>query len=358
MLAIAALAIISIAGASIYSSRARALPGDEPVAKVNGSPVTVTEFKRELERQRSSVIDYFHRTYGAKIDSHFWKAEFNGENPERTLKQRVMKEIVRIKVELELFRQHGLIQGISHVDLIREMDKENERRLNAVRAKQPVYGPVQLDEMAFMNIYLSKRRNELKEKLSEDELKVDDEDLKHHYEQIKDQMFANEDRVRFEKLTITYKDAGSGSDEGRWKKNSRFGMDTAKRLADQGKELAEVAKELQGGDGTPVVRTTEEELNGNTAGTYFKFQPALYSILTGGLQTGQISPVIDEAAQGEYVLIKVTGRDASGYKSFEENSHNVWNRYMDAAYSTYLNKLVEEARVNIYSKAWNEISLR
>lgn len=358
LLVLAALAVMAVAGLSVYVSHTGAAPEAELVARVNGSPVTALEFKREMERHRAVIIEAFQRTYGAKVDNRFWQAEFNGENPETTLKQRALKSIVRIKVELELARRHGLIQGTTYNDLLREMDKENERRLAAVRAKQPVYGPVPLDEPSFMNIYMSKRRIELKEKLSLDELKAGDEVLKRHYEEMKDPLFVSGGKVRFENITVPYQDTGSGNEDSRWKEQAQAGMDTAKQLTEQGHSLAEAAKKLQGGEGAPVARYTEEELNNPTASAYYKFQPALYSMLTGGLPTGQISPVIDEASQGEYHLIKITGREASGYKSYDEVSSQVWSSYMDAAYSAYLDRLVEEARVDLYPEAWDEVTMR
>lgn len=358
LLALTALGMLAVGAVFVYSSGTAAVPDAELVAQVNGSPVNAVEFKRELERHRAEVIEGFHRTYGAKVDSDFWHADFNGQNPEEALKQRALKELVRTKIELELFRRHGLIEGTSYGDLIREMEKENERRLAAVRAKQPVYGPVPLDEPSFMNIYISKRRNELKEKLSEEELAAGVEDLKRHYEEIKDTLFVSEGKVRFEKISVSYKTAVSGNDGGRGKEQAQATLDMARLLADQGKSLAEAAKELPGGGGTVAVRYTEEELNSQTAGAYYKFQPALYSVLSSGLPVGRISPVFDEAAQGEMVLIKVIGRETGGYKSYEDQTRQVWSSYMDAAYSAYVDRLVDEAHVDIYPKAWDKISVR
>ncbi len=356
-LAIAALAGMVIAAISIWSSRAGAVPEEEPVAVVNDSPVTAVEFMREAERQRASVIDYFYRTYGAKMGHHFWESAFNGENPETALKERTLKEIVRTKVELELFQEHGLIHGTSDADLIRELEKENERRRAAIRANQPVYGPVHLDEAAFRDIFISKTRGELKEKLSRNELVANDDTLMRHYEAIKDPMLISEGTVRFDKLTVSYKDTGSGDGDGRSKDRVRAEMADAKRLADQGMELAEAAKELWVGVGASVAGYTEEELNNRTAGAYYKFQPALYALLTGGLPDGRVSPVIDEAAQGSYVLVRITDREAGGYRSFEESRSQVESSYRDTAYSAYLNRLVEAARVDLHPQAWKALRL-
>ncbi|MFK7693089.1 hypothetical protein [Paenibacillus sp. HJGM_3] len=351
--------LIPVAGILFYYALTGSNSNRAPVAEVNGSPISVTEFKRELARQRAAVIDYYYRTYGAEYGGDFWRRDYNGEIPEDTAKERALKEIVRIKLELELAKQHGLIQGTSYDDLIREMDKENKRRLAAAKAHEPIYGPVQLDERAFMDYYISKLRNELKEKLSEDELSVSDEELKRQYELVKDTLLKNEDRIKFEALSVSYKnnERSSGTID-QQKQTAKKLMDAIKPLLDQGKEMEEAAKELKAGSEAPAIRHTEEEFNDHTARTFFKSQPVLYSILAGNLGTGQVSSVFDEAAQGEYVLIKVLERETNGYKSFDENTRNVWNRYMDTAYTAFLNKLVDDARVHVYTTKYDKITLQ
>lgn len=357
LLALAGLAvIIAIAGVSIYSLRAGVWPEAEPVAKVNGSPVTVTEFKRELERQRASVIDYFHRTYGADYSKDFWKTDYDGENPEGLLKQRALENLVKVKVELELAKSKGLIQGTGYDDLIREMDKENKRRLAAIKSHIPVYGPDQLDEDAFMRYYLSNLRNELKEKLAEDELKPTDKELQLHYEKVKEQFLAGEDTTQFEKMSVSYKD--DTIDTSGWQKQTAAKlMESAQLLLEQGMEMSEAASILQAGPDRVVIRYTKEELSDNTAGTYFKSQPVLYSLLQGGLESGEISPVIDEPAQGEYSLVRITGREERGYKSYEENRDNVLNSYMGTTYTEFINQLTSDAQINVRANQYDRITL-
>jgi hypothetical protein len=55
-------------------------------------------------------------------------------------------------------------------DLIRSWRMRMNGDRQAIEAKLHVYGPVRLDEGTFINVYLSKLRNELQEKLSEAEL--------------------------------------------------------------------------------------------------------------------------------------------------------------------------------------------
>ncbi|MGG1514404.1 hypothetical protein ABE504_03255 [Paenibacillus oryzisoli] len=354
----AILAVISISSLSIYLTLAGRLSDRALVAEVNGSPVTVKAFRSELERQRASVIDSFRRLYGAEYGSHFWQTSYNGETPEAAVKKKALDEIVKFKVELELAEQHGLVQGTSDEDLQREMDKENGQREAALKANRPIYGPVQLDESAFRNVYISKLRINLKEMLSESELKASDEELKRYYEQVKDTQFIDEDRIRFQKISVSYRDAQSGGSGDQQKQAAKKRLDAIRQRADQGIPMSEAAKVQQADSAGHSIRYTEEELNANTAGSYFKTQPTLFSILAGGLQAGEISGVFDEAILGEYVFIQITGREASGYKSFDKAENDVRKSYVDTAYSAYLTKLADEAKVEINPKNYDRIVMQ
>jgi hypothetical protein len=351
------LTVLPVAAAVCFYASA-GVPSDQaPVAEVNGSPVTTKEFRRVLARQRAPVIDYFYKTHHAKYGRHFWEMDYNGENPEATVKEWAMKEIVRVKIELELAKQNGLIRETSHDDLLQEMEKENESRLSAVKAHQPVYGPIQMDEVTFMNDYMTKLRNALKEKLSKNELKATDEDLKQHYERVKDTMFVKEEQIRFQRISVSYKESRSHAPADQWKRWAKLQADSLKLLLDQGRDVQEAVHEAQKDSEGPVIRYSEEVWNNERAGFFFKSQPALYSIVAGDLPAGRASPVFDEAIQGEYVLIMITGRVASGYESLEEKADLVWRSYMDRAYDGYLDKLIHEARVNVNKGIYERIAI-
>jgi hypothetical protein len=355
---VALLTVIPIAGVVVFYASAGANSGQAPVAMVNGSVITTQEFKSELEQQRASVIDYFYRSNGAEYGKNFWKTDFNGENPEDTAKKRALQEIIGLKIELELARQRGLIQGTSYDDLLHEMDKENKRRLAAVKAREPIYGPVQLDESTFMKYYISKLRIELKEKLSEDELSVSEEELKKHYELVKDKLFTMEDRIRFQKISISYKEDVQSSTNNQKKQLAKQLMDSIKLLLEKGEKMDEAARALQAENKAFAILYTEEDFNKDTASTYFKSQAVLYSVLKDNLKVNQLSPVFDETMQGEYVLVKVTERENSGYKSFDENERNVWKNYLDTAYDDYLGKLIREAKVDINESNYKRIPVQ
>ncbi|MDR6551672.1 hypothetical protein [Paenibacillus qinlingensis] len=352
---VVAMTILPIVGVIVFYASVRADSGQTSIAMVNGSVITSQEFKGELDKQRTSVIDYFYRTKGVNYGKNFWETDYHGENPEEMAKQRALDEIIRLKIELELAEHHGLIQGTSYEDLLHEMDKENKRRLAAVKAREPIYGPVQLDESAFMTYYISKLRTQLKESLSEVELNVTEDELKRHYELLKDTLFTQEDRIRFQKISVSYKGDAQGSHAN--KPSIKKRMDAIKLLLDQGKEMDQAISELQGKNDAFMLRFTEEDLNKDNAGTYFKSQAVLYSVLADNLGVNQVSSVLDETMQGEYVLVKVVAREKTGYKNYEESKRNVWRNYVDAAYGDYLDKLIREAKVDIDESTYKKIHI-
>ncbi|MBD2868765.1 peptidylprolyl isomerase [Paenibacillus arenilitoris] len=356
---LSAAILVAVGGAIAYSASARSGSGGAPVAEVNGSPVAAQEFAKELERQRAAVIDYFQRERGAAYEAGFWTADYGGENPEEKAKDMALRQLVRVKVELELTRRHGLVQGTTYADLLAAMDNENKRRREAVEANRPVYGPVRLDESSFLPYYLSNLRNGLKEALAEGELRATDEELERHYELVKDRLFAGEERIGFRKLSVPYRmhDDRDDADE-RSRQSAKALLDSARRLLESGRSPEEAARELDAGGEAGGIRYSEEELNEGTAGTYFKSQPALYAALSGGLKAGQVSEPFDEAVQGEYVLIQITEREETGHAGFEEKERAVRDSYMDAAYNAYLERLVRDAEVIVHTDELDKIAIR
>ncbi|MBD2866971.1 hypothetical protein [Paenibacillus arenilitoris] len=321
-------------------------PDEAIVVTVNGDPVTAVEFSRLLRKQRAAVIDDFKRTYGAEPDKGFWHTEFNGEVPADTAKQRALSEAVKLKLQLNLSKSYGIIQGTSYSDLLAEMEKENARRSAALHAGRPVYGPIRFDEHTFIDWYISKVLIELKEKLFSDAIAVTDKQLREHYEMIKDDWFRLEDSVRFHEISVSYTRDGLQSDRVK-QKQAKERMEAVKQLLERGKTAEEAVNQLQSETGELELVFTEEHFNNDSARKYFKSQPELYEWLADPANADRVSAVIDNPAAGRYVLAKIVGRESGGYSSYEEQVRQVRNHYTDVKFDEYLNKLIDEAEVRV-----------
>jgi hypothetical protein len=343
----AAAIIIAVIIGIVYMSSARAFePAMATVAEVDGDPITVRELDRLIELQRASVIDYFKRTHGAEYNKNFWQTSYNGEVPAQLAKQRALQEAVRTKIILQLAKSRGMLRVASYEGLLAEMDRENLRRKAAAESDQPVYGPVQFDEGTFMEFYMSRLLIQLKERLSYDELAVTDEKLLQHYESVKDTLFRLEDNVRFYRISVSYLADGHRMDSG-MKLKAKEMMDSVKQRLEEGGKVDAAVKDLQDVYTGLNMQIGEERFDDVTARDYFKALPELFEALSSSLEAGQSSPVIDDRAAGQYVLAMIIGREANGYRSFEEQRDNVRKHYLDSSFNTYVNRLIERAEVII-----------
>lgn len=341
LLTAAVLAVVT--GVGVFYAHGGTGEASTVVAKVNGIGITAVEFRRELDNQRAPVIDYFHRTYQAKVTGAFWDTSYGGENPETMAKARAMEELVKRKVELELGSRHGLLSGVAYEDLLEQMDQENKRRAEAVKARQPVYGPVRLEETVFIPYYMSKLRNALKEKVAAADLGVSEEELLRLKALEKSPAPPETERARFRKLAVSYRSTeltGDGASANQQETLARL----KQRLEQAAGESGDTPLSREGVD----IRVIEEELNGETAGIYFKSQPVLYALLSGGLQAGQASPVFNEALQGELVLVKVLEREKGD--SGGGNGGNVpqTGTSLDSLYRQHIQQLAAEAEVILF----------
>jgi hypothetical protein len=274
------------------------------------------------------------------VTEAFWDTSYGGENPETMVKDRAMEELVRRKVELELGSRHGLLSGTAYGDLLEQMDQENKRRAESVKASQPVYGPVRLEETVFIPYYMSKLRNELKEKVAAADLGISEGELLRLKMLEKNPAPPETERVRFRKLAVSYRSAeltGDGASANQQDSIVRL----KQRLEQAAGESGETAISREGED----IRVTEEELNRETAGIYFKTQPVLYALLSRGLQAGQVSSVFNEALQGELVLVKVLGREKGDLGSSNGGKVPEAGTSLDSLYRGYIGQLAAEAEV-------------
>jgi Esterase/lipase len=118
----------------------------DPVAKVNGSPVTVREYVEALRRLRSRHQD-----------------------PEE-LRRAALVECVRFVATLQLAQTHNLVPEVSDVFMRNAFAEENQRRADASAAGAVVYGPKQLTWEQFRAVWLDGLHYDLARVLSAGEV--------------------------------------------------------------------------------------------------------------------------------------------------------------------------------------------
>ncbi|RXZ83714.1 hypothetical protein EBB07_04850 [Paenibacillaceae bacterium] len=142
------------------------------VAAVNGLFITSEELQYGLNLQRAMVVEEFLQLSEGAYHDAFWDTPVgaSGETPLQALLDQALESVMDLKLELALAKEYGLLKAITYSSLMDELALENERRSRAVKAGEPVYGPVQMDEAAFIPYYVSKLRIDLQRLLEDDGL--------------------------------------------------------------------------------------------------------------------------------------------------------------------------------------------
>ncbi len=312
--------------------------GGAAIAEVNGDIVAAAELARFASAARASVIDKFMREYGAEIDGGFWSREFRGESPRERLLAAAFEEAVRMKVELQLARERGIVADVSYDALLREMAKENERRAAALARGEPIYGPARFEESAFVEFYRSKTAARLRAALAETELLPSEERLRAYYEEAGAALFPAEDRIRYERFSVDYGREALRS-EARKREARRAASALETRLA-SGERAEEAAKAVDG-----ARFEGEHSLDESSASRMFKSEHALYSALRSGADAEATTAVVDDPAEGRYTVVRIVGREAAKAPRFEEVREQVEMSFLEKAYEDYVDASVRSARV-------------
>lgn len=138
------------------------------VARINGEPVTVAEFRFHLQPRRAEVFRYFARAHRADDRPDFWRVSYGGEVPLERLHAETLDTLVELKLVQRLAREHGLAHEGSHGAFVQRWAHENARRRDALAAGRVVYGPRQYGAQEFFAVERSNLLAALRKRVSAD----------------------------------------------------------------------------------------------------------------------------------------------------------------------------------------------
>ncbi|MDF3058429.1 MAG: PpiC-type peptidyl-prolyl cis-trans isomerase [Rariglobus sp.] len=121
---------------------------------INGLPISISEYKLIMHRRTAAIYNYFKQSKDMDDRPGYWNDDGSPENPIKKLRETVEEELVRIKVIQGLAIKNGLLEDGSYTAFLRSLNIENERRRNALVARQPIYGPQRHREAAYYYILL------------------------------------------------------------------------------------------------------------------------------------------------------------------------------------------------------------
>jgi len=319
------------------------------VAKVNGDPVSVRLFERRLARNRFSAFQHFGAKYGAKPGADFWTTSYEGEVPAEWLKQRVLEECVRIKIELGLAREAGVISDTSYAAFLRALDKENERRRECLGKGEPIYGPKQYREDEFFLYVMNNVRIAAKRGLSQGRLYATEETLEEYYESVKDSYFDRGHRVEVWAIEIIY-GRREGYPESLTRDEAKAKIEEAKRRLGKGERFEDVASEYNENGSLNHYVFDHETRSLDKSHRASKREEAMR------LSEGEISDIYEE--MNSFFILMCVEKERLGHEPYEEVRGAVKRHYIDAEYQSLVDERVKAAEVEVNSSVYEGIAVR
>ncbi|UKS24096.1 peptidyl-prolyl cis-trans isomerase [Paenibacillus sp. HWE-109] len=259
--------------------------------------------------------------------------------PLPTLKEKALQELIHVKVTQIEGKKRGFIPSTRYSDFLVDLEKENERRMDAIANKQVIYGPRQYNEQTYYAEIVNNLSHRLKDDLAEHHFDMSDVKLREFYEATKDIYASNMDNIMLREIIETT--------------NNRESLDRMQLIMNriQNGESFDRIYEERMTEGTSI---KEESVNENNARDYAKYRDAFYRAAMK-LNVGEVSEII--ADRGGYVLIKCVERGKSGYKEFKEVSPELKLAYIDSQYDQYVSQLEKQADVKLKA-LYDQISLQ
>jgi hypothetical protein len=134
------------------------------VARVDGEPIELTEFRDAMEDERAGLIQYYS------------EASHKSALPTDALRRRALDSLVSRKLVQLLMKRNGLVSDITYSAFLARWKAENRRRSEATAAGKPVYGPLTLSPRDFFSYEFSNNLRELKRILQHDDDRISFED--------------------------------------------------------------------------------------------------------------------------------------------------------------------------------------
>jgi len=320
-----------------------ALAGDW-VARVDGEPISVRLFERRVAANRARAYAHFRQTYGAEDSAGFWTSSYGGETPLAWTKKRALAECVRIKLEQVLAREKGVIEDIGYAAFLENLERENDRRRRALAAGEPIYGPTEYGEDTYFSYLFSNTVIELKRRLGRKELEATEEELKAHYEDVKDELYKQGDRVSIWAVKVPFGAGGASSED------ARARIEEMKALAAEAGSLAQLAAR-SGGEAS----VGEEVFDDASARFDWGRRPRMREEAMK-LSEGETSRVFEE--RGAFWVLKCAARERLEHMPFDEVRQNVRARYVDEKYEEIMAGLVASAEIEINRGVYHGLRAR
>lgn len=316
-LALSSLLCISAVGCSSKSS------DSEVVATVNGSNITVKQYKSTLELYKESL----EAMYGTTI----WDTEVeDGVKYKDKFKEIMLDQMIDIEAVIQKAKKDGLTPSKEEVDKAFEELKKNIDADEEYKKK--------LKDKGIDDTYLRQQQEQdltiqkYKENF-EKNVKISDEEMKKYYDEHKKDYY--KDEVKASHILISTVDENGKELSEAKKKEAKKKAEEVLKKAKSGEEFSQLAKEYSDDTGSAA--------NGGDLGYFTKgqmvepFEKAAFS-----LKVGQISDIVE--SQFGYHIIKVYDK-IDEQLPFDDVKDEIKNTLIEDKYIANIEEISKKAKV-------------
>lgn len=247
-----------------------------------------------------------------------------------TSDREVSDRLLEIKVAQQIAEKHGILQDSSFSAFLEELDIENKRRANSLNNKEVIYGPKQYSKLSYYDYRQALMMNSLKLMWSEQELEMNDDKLKHYYEQHRETLAKKHDTITIYKI-VQSKAASENA------KKSIFEIQQKMREGEPFLSLYHQLEQEQ--NSTEIEMITEENYR-----EVSKYRSGYYHQVTQ-MSRGQVSDVLED--EKGYSLVMIAERIPGGYKNFAEIREEVIGQYTDTYFELFLKEQIANSEVKM-----------
>lgn len=327
-------------------------PGGSTVGTINGAAIAVEEFRLLMDRNKPEISSYFGEKYGSSIlDSpEFWDTTFSGERPSEVLKEKALRDCVRIKVQQLLALEKKLIADTSYSAFTKALKDENNRRKRAIEKGEIIYGPEKFSEEAYFFYYFQTIVDKIKENLRETrQLSVDDKEITQYYLENRDQQMKKY-RSEVSIISIPYIGEDNRVDETE-KTNAEERIKEAYERLSRG-ESFEALQSLYNPGGERIFRVFTEA----TARADASKRDYLLKEEAMKLKKGETSDIFNE--KNTYYILRCIEKKDLGYFSLDERKDLIKGILLDRKYASYVDNLAKTADIRVNDKVYQELSIQ
>lgn len=321
--------------------------GSEHVMTIDGEAVSRREFDMYLSKNTGDIYHHFYQAYGVEDGEGFWQGSYGGERPLAMLKEKALKELLKVKIEQIMAKEEGLTKDVGYEAFLLKYSAENERRKKAVANNEVIYGPVQYEEAQYYFYLHSYMLSDLKDIFQKEGRRVTEAEIADFYEKEKENRFRIQDKVTLEAVTVRWEDVA-------YKEAARKEAEKVLAALKKGGSWEVAMAPGESAIGTERIAETIL-INEDVYKQYGMSRPTLMEAIDG-MQEQAISQIIDEGTG--FTIFTPTKIEAMGYRPLDAVAVQIKNELSEEKFDTLVAKRMEEATVVIEQALFDQITVR